>query len=240
MLSYNKEARSEVLKMKERLANRGYKVWIDVEHITAGGSTLEAMAKAVEESSLILIFFSEAYKNSTNCRAEAEYAHEWEKPLLPVRVQPKYKPNGWLGFLLGTKYRYCLTEADRYDSEVSLLLLKVQELITGVQQPSLDVIDGPVIESTVEPLLASAPLEKAVNLECVSWTTQQVAEWLSTSDLSNFVKCDGKMNGEMLAELALLSQHHKDTFYSMVGQMQGVTFFDLLRFSCAVKKLCQQ
>jgi len=71
---------------------------------------------------------------------EAEYAHEWEKPLLPVRVQPKYKPNGWLGFLLGTKYRYCLTEADRYDSEVSLLLLKVQELITGVQQPSLDVI----------------------------------------------------------------------------------------------------
>jgi len=36
MLSYNKEARSEVLKMKERLANRGYKVWIDVEHITAG------------------------------------------------------------------------------------------------------------------------------------------------------------------------------------------------------------
>jgi len=37
--------------------------------IYLGGSTLEAMAKAVEESSLILIFFSEAYKNSTNCRA---------------------------------------------------------------------------------------------------------------------------------------------------------------------------
>ncbi|KAF6039146.1 hypothetical protein EB796_002544 [Bugula neritina] len=238
MLSYNKLARSEVLKMKERLANLGYKVWIDVEQITAGGSTLEAMSKAIEESSLVLIFFSEAYKNSTNCRAEAEYVFEQRRPFLPVQVQPKYVPNGWLGILLGTRYRYCLTKADRYDLEVSSLLLKVQELITGVQQPSLDVIDGPLIESTVEPLLASAPPEKAVNLECVSWTTQQVAEWLGTSDLSNFVKCDRKMNGEMLAELALLSQYHKDTFYSMIGQMQGVDIFDFLRFSCAAKKLC--
>jgi len=48
------------------------------------------------------------------------------------------------------------------------------------------------------------------------------------------------MNGEMLAELALLSQHHKDTFYSMLGQMQEVDISDFLRFSCAAKKLCQQ
>jgi len=72
--------------------------------------------------------------------SEAEYVFEQRRPFLPVQVQPKYVPNGWLGILLGTRYRYCLTKADRYDLEVSSLLLKVQELITGVQQPSLDVI----------------------------------------------------------------------------------------------------
>ena len=34
-----------------------------------GGSTLEAMSNAIEEACVVLIFFSEPYKNSVNCRA---------------------------------------------------------------------------------------------------------------------------------------------------------------------------
>lgn len=34
-----------------------------------GGSTLEAMADAIEGSYLVLIFFSEAYKKSANCHS---------------------------------------------------------------------------------------------------------------------------------------------------------------------------
>jgi len=44
----------------------GYDVWIDLEQM--GGSTLEAMAKAVENASVVLICMCRKYKESRNCR----------------------------------------------------------------------------------------------------------------------------------------------------------------------------
>ena len=44
----------------------GYKTWIDVEQM--GGSTLDAMAGAVENAAVVLICASEKYKDSPNCR----------------------------------------------------------------------------------------------------------------------------------------------------------------------------
>ena len=44
----------------------GYRVWLDVDQM--GGSTLEAMAGAVEEAAVVLIGLSEKYKMSPNCR----------------------------------------------------------------------------------------------------------------------------------------------------------------------------
>ena len=46
-----------------------YFVHISYLHLPAGGSTLDAMSNAVENSCLVLIFFSEAYYKSRNCRA---------------------------------------------------------------------------------------------------------------------------------------------------------------------------
>lgn len=44
----------------------GYRVWIDYEQM--GGSTLQAMAEAVENSAVVLVCMSEKYKESPNCR----------------------------------------------------------------------------------------------------------------------------------------------------------------------------
>ena len=41
-------------------------MWIDVERM--GGSTLSAMAEAVENAAVVLICMSEKYKQSPNCR----------------------------------------------------------------------------------------------------------------------------------------------------------------------------
>lgn len=43
-----------------------YKVWIDYEQM--GGSTLQAMAEAVENAAVVLLCMSEKYKQSPNCR----------------------------------------------------------------------------------------------------------------------------------------------------------------------------
>ncbi|CAF4238369.1 unnamed protein product, partial [Rotaria socialis] len=50
----------------------GYKVWIDKEQMH--GSTIEAMANAVDGAEFILMCMSESYKRSANCKSEAEYA----------------------------------------------------------------------------------------------------------------------------------------------------------------------
>ena len=53
MISYNSANRETCLKIKGELEKLGFKIWIDVENIH--GSSLEAMALAIEESDCILI-----------------------------------------------------------------------------------------------------------------------------------------------------------------------------------------
>lgn len=60
MISYNKTNREMCLKIKSALEQLGFVIWIDVENIA--GSSLEAMASAIESSDCILMCMSEKYK----------------------------------------------------------------------------------------------------------------------------------------------------------------------------------
>eukprot|EP00026_Physarum_polycephalum_P004160 Phypoly_transcript_04177.p1 GENE.Phypoly_transcript_04177~~Phypoly_transcript_04177.p1 ORF type:complete len:467 (+),score=56.37 Phypoly_transcript_04177:20-1420(+) len=66
MISYNWDNQPTVIRLARSLKQAGYQIWLDVEQM--GGSTLEAMATAVEGSSLVLICMSRKYKDSPNCR----------------------------------------------------------------------------------------------------------------------------------------------------------------------------
>jgi male-specific lethal 1 len=61
------------------------------------------MADAVQNAAVVIVCMSEKYKNSPNCRLEAEYTCKLQKPIIPVRVETNYEARGWLGALLGTK-----------------------------------------------------------------------------------------------------------------------------------------
>ena len=93
MISYNRENRDLCVAIKQHLESMGFKIWIDIDNIH--GSSLEAMALAIENSSVILMCMTEKYKQSSNCRAEAEYAFQLNKPIVPLIMQAKYKPDGW-------------------------------------------------------------------------------------------------------------------------------------------------
>ena len=56
-----------------------------------------------ETASCVLICMTEKYKESNNCRMEAEYTIQKQKPLIPLIMQKSYRPDGWLGFILGSK-----------------------------------------------------------------------------------------------------------------------------------------
>lgn len=73
------------------------------------------MADAVDAASCVIVFVSRAYKESANCRAEAEYAHGSVRDglqMLHAMCEQDYttvsneRVTGWLGFLIGQHLWY--------------------------------------------------------------------------------------------------------------------------------------
>ena len=59
------------------------------------GSTMDAMSDAIEGADVMLYGVSLQYKESANCRLEANYAHQQELDMIPLMVQKDYSPMGW-------------------------------------------------------------------------------------------------------------------------------------------------
>jgi hypothetical protein len=100
MISYCWAQQDLVKRIRADLDVRGYKVWFDLEQMA--GSTVVAMAEAIDGAYAVVYGISLAYKESQNCRMEALYAHQQQLPMVPMMLQENYKAKGWLGMLLGT------------------------------------------------------------------------------------------------------------------------------------------
>ena len=59
------------------------------------------MADAVEDAAVMCYGISQAYKESTNCRMEAQYAFQQQKDMVPLMMVEGYSANVWLGMMLG-------------------------------------------------------------------------------------------------------------------------------------------
>ena len=92
MVSYQWDHQDMAVRVVGSLKQRGFAVWFDLEAMT--GSTLDAMAAAVEGASCALLCISEKYKASASCRLEGNYVHEQRVPFVPLLVQDGYKASG--------------------------------------------------------------------------------------------------------------------------------------------------
>ena len=110
MISYNHASKPVCTNIYKSLTTDGYDVWIDLEEMH--GSTLVAMAQAIEESDIILYCITENYSQSRNCQKEAEYAFVQQKIMIPLLLQASYKPKGWLGLLMGASLYIDFTKND--------------------------------------------------------------------------------------------------------------------------------
>lgn len=93
MISYERDYKDYCLRIKKELEIEGHIVWMDINEVNS--SSLESMSKAIESSKCVLMCITEKYKQSSLCRAEAEYAVELNKPIVPIIFQNDYKPDGW-------------------------------------------------------------------------------------------------------------------------------------------------
>ena len=56
------------------------------------GSNLDAMSDAVDHASCVLYGVCLEYKESANCRLEANYAHQQQIDMVPLMMQRDYAP----------------------------------------------------------------------------------------------------------------------------------------------------
>ena len=89
MMSYSWEYQAVIKRVNASLVRRGYTTWIDVEKMQ--GSTVDAMAEAVEGAVAMCYGVCRAYKESANCRLEAQYAYQREKDMVPLLVEEGYR-----------------------------------------------------------------------------------------------------------------------------------------------------
>ena len=230
MISYQWDSQEVLVEVKNRLQASGYRVWMDLEQM--GGSTLDAMAKAVENSSVVLICVSERYKESPNCRSEAEYAYQLRKDIIPLMMQRKYRGDGWLGMLVGTKLWFDFQSKHVLEQGVTKL---IREL--GGRGKELDVTDGPS-EPAVRAVQADvlvAPSSPGVS----TWTNKDVKQWFKEIGLEKVCEKNiSEMNGLTLIDLQELRGECPDYFYKCIERTLKLTdMFDLLKFRKELSKL---
>lgn len=232
MISYQWDAQEVLVEVKNKLQSSGYRVWMDLEQM--GGSTLEAMAKAVENAAVVLVCVSQRYKESPNCRSEAEYAYQLRKDIIPLMMQRNYTADGWLGMLVGTKLWIGFQSKQIVFSGVEKLIKELRG-----RGRDVDTADGPG-EALIRPSEASvvtAPPLQSTNVS--SWTNEDVKKWLTEIGLKHVCKKDiSEFNGQTLIDLQELRGECPDYFYKCLEHTLNLkNMFHLLKFRKELDKL---
>ena len=232
MISYQWDSQEVLVEVKNRLQASGYKIWMDLEQM--GGSTLETMAKAVENSSVVLVCVSERYKESPNCRSEAEYTYKLGKDIIPLMMQRNYKPDGWLGMLLGTKFWIDFNSKHIVKTGVTKL---IKEL--GGRGKDVVVTDGPsepVVQAVQADIVATSPSSLGVS----TWTNEEVKQWFKEIGLEKVCKQDiSVMNGQSLTDLQKLREECPEYFYRCLERDLNLTnMLDIFTFTKGLGELC--
>eukprot|EP01046_Picozoa_sp_COSAG06_P031864 COSAG06_NODE_3138_length_5802_cov_15.311766_3_plen_889_part_01 len=146
MASYNWDHQDVILRVVASLQSRGYLVWVDTEQMK--GATVDTMALAVEGSVVVLIGVSRAYKESSNCRMEAQYALQKKKALVPLMMTEGYEADGWLGLLLGTSMWYgfygeTLSSESAFESRMDALAREIGSRGRGHMEVNNDAVRMP-------------------------------------------------------------------------------------------------
>ena len=192
------------------------------------------MAKAVENSSVVLVCVSERYKESPNCRSEAEYASQLRKDIIPLMMQRKYRGDGWLGMLVGTKLWFDFNSRQSIEPGVTK---PIKEL--GGRGKDVDNTDGPSV-TPVAPAVQSDDVDTAPSSPGVStWTNEEVKQWFKEIGLEKVHKEDiAEIDGQTLIDLQQLRSECPEYFYRCLERDLSLTnMLDIFRFTKELRKL---
>ncbi|CAF3404819.1 unnamed protein product [Rotaria sp. Silwood1] len=249
MISYCWAQKDLCHKIKDRLEQDGYKVWLDRDEMR--GSIIECMAEAIEQSRFVLICMSSNYKKSTNCKAEAEYAFNRKSKIIPLIVEPQYKADGWLGFLAGSKIY-----VDFADKEGEEFIKAYDLLIEELKRNGLTQTHGNKDNATTSGTLTetrSKPEEpkKEPEQPCIQtreylnvpvasmWNEQHVKEFLTHNRLDQLIPICESMDGETLVEFHQSCETKPDIRHGLLfnpKEEHSLSFGTYFKFIAKLKK----
>lgn len=188
------------------------------------------MAKAVEDSKLVIVCMSENYKESPSCRTEAEYAFRLQKPVIPVRTESEFQASGWLGAFIGTKLYFDCTNVGEVPAVIPKILKDMNEIL-GPDSKSDSKSDRVGSRNGGR---KSGGRKKFHS----GWTKKRVQKWLEESKLTNLGQIFQNFDGELLSELKAMHDESPTTYYSNLQENLKIrTLEDILRFTKALKML---
>ena len=178
MVSYSHKEKVLCKQLYEELSKAGYHVWIDFDQMH--GNVMDAMAQAIEQSHTVIICMSEEYRKSNYCRAEAHYAFQRQRKIVPVLLQKHYRPEGWLLFLVS---HLLYVDFIKYEfgraMEMLFKELKAEYISeTNVAPVCSKQVTRDVVSITPVPL-PSPTLPQNI----FDWTQVQVHQWLVENNL---------------------------------------------------------
>ncbi|PAA73516.1 hypothetical protein BOX15_Mlig009876g2, partial [Macrostomum lignano] len=218
MISYHQHSSGEFVRwICPQLKEQNFKVWVDFEQMQ--DSTLDCMAKAVEGSAAVLMCVCKGYKESNFCRMEAEYAVRRRKQLVPLLLEHKYKPDGWLGFIMGTQLYYNFSR-NKEESFAKLVGYLKQSVLKSPDE-SIAPVTQPV--QTATPPKPRPPPEPAYT----KWTSEEVLNWLLENKLPSHLE-PFKLEGRHLLFLLKMKSQAPEAFYRLLEKSLRLTLFHQL------------
>ncbi|CAH1794188.1 unnamed protein product, partial [Owenia fusiformis] len=225
MISYSWSNQKQVLEISEYIRKAGYKVWLDVDQIE--GSTIEAMANAVENAHVVLVCMSQAYKDSPNSRAEAEYAYQLRKEVVPLKLQRNYRPDGWLGFVVGSRLFFDFSGKYTFESRIDGLMkeLRRKYFPNSEQEDTADVVAR--VEGSKPPKEEGGSNS---DNKITTWNTKDVIQWLNGLHLSSFDRSVTEgWTGLNLLYLKRIENKAPEFFYHYMAATLKLNLEDMMR-----------
>ena len=236
MISYNSASRPTCLKIKTELEKQNFKVWIDVDEIH--GSSLDSMAKAVEQAQCVLMCVTEKYRQSVNCKSEAEYASRLGKNIIPVIMEKGYdKVTGWLGIIMGAKIFVDFCKHD-FESAIKLLIKQIK-LLNG------DKIETTSSSTKNEPIKSvvshdSGPIfndvKKNDDKEPKNWDVKKAKEYIESKNLDKiYLVLSDQIDGSILHQLYEMKLYTPEFYYKSLTKndiLDMKMVFDLTKLLC--------
>ncbi|BFZ13606.1 hypothetical protein BsWGS_16645 [Bradybaena similaris] len=245
-ISYSWTEKELVKKLSASLAAEGYKLWVDWEQM--GGSSLQATAEAIENAAVVLICMSEKYKQCPNCRTEAEYTFHLRKDYIPLMVQPRYRPDGWLGAILGAKLFFDFSGKYPYEKPLQGLLKELRG--RGKSAHPAGQNHSPVVveenhaahtatnSASVIGSSPSTPFSNSNNPSAVvAMSNENVESWLVSKGLQRLTTAFSQIDGQLIWQLKRMREMAPEYFHNSLERQFGMTLIDILRFNAALDSL---